>query len=169
MREIWKNIEGYENLYQVSIFGRVRKTISKTIIKSWKNDKGYFYVNLSRENIQFKVKIARLVISTFLELRKGLQVNHVNGVKSDNRLENLEWCTAAENRLHALRTGLIKRKISKYVGIRKQKSTGKWVAQIRQNGKTYYLGVFKTDKLAALAWNVAAKRLRGEFAYLNIL
>jgi len=108
-REIWKNIEGYDGDYQVSNFGRVKsfkkyRGKDEKILKQLKHIKGYLQIQLSRQTL----KVHRLVLETFnpIENMENLQVNHINGIKSNNILENLEWCTPSENMKHAFKIGL---------------------------------------------------------------
>lgn len=120
MNEEWKNILGYENFYQVSNLGNVR-SIERTFvnsrgekralvagpIKAHGNHKGYSKVKLCGLSKRKNFFIHRLVAVAFLEnpLNKE-QINHVDGVKTNNKVENLEWATASENNKHAIATGL---------------------------------------------------------------
>ena len=118
--EIWKSVEGYENSYQVSNFGRVRtldrfvdtakgsRKISGQIIKEFNNIRGYPFVSLWSHSKSMPALIHRLVAQAFISNPdKKPQVNHKNGVKTDNRVENLEWCTSSENKIHGYRMGLL--------------------------------------------------------------
>lgn len=109
MEEIWKDIKGYEGLYQVSNLGRVkslnyrRMGFSKILIPG-AGGRGYACVSLYGRS----VKIHRLVAETFIpNPNKFKCVNHINGIKTDNRVENLEWCTQKYNVHHAYENNLI--------------------------------------------------------------
>mgnify|MGYP004457772299 CR=1 FL=1 len=122
MEEIWKDIKGYEGEYQVSSLGRVRsldrykyqkgrygmmkRFYKGKILKADKDKDGYFIIKLRHK---FFYKIHRLVAQTFLEnLENKHTVNHKDGNKQNNAIDNLEWATEKENTQHAYKTGLIK-------------------------------------------------------------
>lgn len=124
MEEVWKDIEGYEELYQISNLGRTKslgRTIERTgpkgnkfyrtypekILICHKDLKGYYRTNLALNGRNTTVKIHRLVAQAFIPNPENKpQVNHINGNKKDNRVENLEWTTNNENMKHAYNTGL---------------------------------------------------------------
>ena len=108
MNEVWKEIIGYEGFYDVSNYGSVRKS-DGLIMKSRKEHDGYYRVGLSKKGIRKFHKIARLVAKSFIENPENKpEVNHKNGVKTDDILSNLEWATKSENMKHADRNGLRK-------------------------------------------------------------
>ena len=115
--EIWKDIKGYEGFYQVSNFGRV-KSVARVVKSRWGTDKplkerpvreivdglGYSRLSLSKEGIVKAHKIHRLVAEAFLQ-GEG-HINHKDGDKQNNRIENLEFCTIKQNNNHAFENGL---------------------------------------------------------------
>lgn len=106
--EIWKDIEGFEGRYQVSNKGRVKSlhfnwSDTSKILKPQRFPKGYLRVTIGGKIIG----IHRLVAMAFIDNPKGLpQVNHIDGDKANNNVENLEWCTPSENLKHAYKSGL---------------------------------------------------------------
>lgn len=111
-REVWKDIKGYEKLYQVSNLGNIKTldynhTKKEHLLKPILQQDGYYAVNLMKNGKRKRLRINRIVASAFLG-ESNLVVNHKNGNKLDNRVENLEWCTCKENTKHAMNTGLIK-------------------------------------------------------------
>ena len=109
--EIWKNIENYEG-YQISNFGNVKslskkikckngfRTTKEKILKLKKSKQGYLSIQLKNKGNFFSVH--RLVALAFIDNPENkLQVNHINGIKHDNRIDNLEWCNQSENQIHA--------------------------------------------------------------------
>lgn len=121
MKEIWKDIKGYEELYQVSNFGRIKRISylhgkSKKYIKKEKIKKavitiqGYLQVGLSNNGLKH-IKVHRLVAETFIPNPNNLpQINHKDGNKQNNNVDNLEWCTCSENIIHAFKNNLKKGK-----------------------------------------------------------
>jgi hypothetical protein len=115
--EIWKNIKGYEGKYQVSNLGRIKslyrwngKAFYKRehIMESYINNKnGYIYIALMKNNKNKNCRLHRLVAEAFIPNPENKpQVNHIDGDKTNNNANNLEWCTQSENELHAYNKGL---------------------------------------------------------------
>ena len=125
MQEIWKDIVGYEGVYQISNFGNVRSlkywsNIHKKyydrikILKKRNNNLGYEVINLSKFGIKKYYTIHRLVAKAFIPNPNNYkEINHIDGNKRNNYVDNLEWCTRSQNMLHAYNKGL-KKGISKY-------------------------------------------------------
>lgn len=111
--EIWKDVNGYEGVYQISNLGNIkslpRKNAKGKILNPSTNNRGYLRVGLCfKEKVRYE-SIHRLVAEAFIPNRKNLpEVNHINGNKLDNRVENLEWVTKGQNQIHAYKTGLRK-------------------------------------------------------------
>lgn len=105
--EIWKDILGFEGLYQVSNLGRVKSLeridarghrVKEKILKPTINHKGYYKASLYKNSKVKKYSVHRLVYEAFNgQIPEGLQVNHINEIKTDNRLENLNLMTCKEN------------------------------------------------------------------------
>jgi hypothetical protein len=118
--EIWKDIKEFNNEYQISNLGRIRSK-EAIIIRSngipYKReskilkpavDKGYLKGAVCLNKKLVRYKIHRLVADAFVNGKKdGLEVNHINGNKTDNNAQNLEWVTRSENMIHAVKTGLL--------------------------------------------------------------
>jgi hypothetical protein len=137
MKEIWKDIAGFEGLYQVSNLGNVKRLISERVFEErpigrTKDKYGYIKRVLSKEGKIYFFTEHRLVAMTFIDnpLNKKT-VNHKNGIKTDNSVENLEWCTNKENMKHAIETGL---KDQKGIKHHKCKLTEEQVLEIRKIG-----------------------------------
>lgn len=123
--EIWKDLVGYEESYQISNLGNLKskdKMVKSSnnsmackkgqLIKTITRKHGYVEVCLCNKNKKKTFRVHRLVAISFIPNSENKkQVNHINGIKTDNRLENLEWCTSKENINHAF--DVLKRKPSK--------------------------------------------------------
>lgn len=109
--ERWRPVIGFEHLYEVSDFGRVRSLPRKVgpstvrkgrILKPADNGGGYQWVSLYRNGEKHKRYIHRVVAEAFVANPDGLpEVNHIDGDKTNNRADNVEWVTHAENQQHA--------------------------------------------------------------------
>lgn len=101
--ESWKKIKGYEMRYEVSDIGRIRRISDGKVMRPAKNKNGYFHIVLSKDGQPHDYRVHRIVAAAFLE-NKGNKsdVNHKNGIKTDNRVENLEWVSHSENELHKI-------------------------------------------------------------------
>lgn len=103
--EKWLPVVGYEDYYQISDQGNIFSFFTSRPIKAFLTRKGYLRVDFKGK----KFLVHKLIMETFVGKEPKLQVNHKNGIKTDNRLENLEWTTAQQNVDHAWGLGLVPR------------------------------------------------------------
>ena len=114
MKEEWISVKGYENLYEISNFGRVKSLGNKSNHKSEKilkqclsRKNGYLSVSLSKNGKTKSYRVHRLVAEHFIpNSNKLFQVNHIDGNKQNNHINNLEWITCKENIHHAWNNNL---------------------------------------------------------------
>lgn len=138
--ELWKDIPNFEGLYQASINGEIRSIYKyKKILKQSKSKNGYLKVMLCANGKRKLISVHRLIAMTFLEdYETNLQVNHKNGIKTDNRVDNLEMVTPSENIRHSFENGLQKAKFGKehplYKKYGKENKTSKKVNQYDLEG-----------------------------------
>ena len=160
--EEFRDIIGYEGLYQISNFGNVKslgndKTKKEKNLKPRLNKHGYYQVSLSKFNLSSTFLVHQLVAVAFLNhipCGHDLVIDHCNNIKSDNRLENLQIVTQRYN------TCKVKiNNSSKYKGVSWHKSSKKWMSRILLDNKTIHLGSFKCELAAALAYQNKLKTL----------
>lgn len=127
--EIWKGVVCYEELYQVSNLGRVKSlktkiqrrdgvitTKKEMILKQHNDTRGYLKVDLSKNNKNKNKMVHRLVAQAFISNPNNKEtVNHINEIKTDNRVENLEWLTVQENNTYGTRVSRMQKSLSKTV------------------------------------------------------
>lgn len=98
--EVWQDIQGYSGIYQVSTLGRIRslKKGKIKLLKPYINNMGYAVLSLYANHKQKTYHVHKLVAETFLVKVDGKNyIDHINGIKTDNRIDNLRWCTPKEN------------------------------------------------------------------------
>ncbi len=166
--EIWVAVKGYDGLYEVSNMGRVRsldfviqaKGTSKKrqwrgcVLKQGINTAGYYVVSLHLRGKSSTRQVHQLVAIGFLNHQIGgraLIVNHIDGEKLNNRVDNLEIVTYRQNNSTCFRKNTEKY-TSKYVGVCLDKKSKKWIASIMINKKIKYLGSFKEEIEASKAY-----------------
>jgi hypothetical protein len=113
-----KTVPGFEGLYAVTKNGRVwtyarrakgavKYHIKGRFLTPQADEKGYLHVNLVKDGKIHVINVHRLIAKAFIPNPNNVaQVNHKNAVKSDNRVQNLEWCTAKQNSIHAIKVGV---------------------------------------------------------------
>ena len=107
--EEWKPISGYENLYEVSTHGRVRNRHGRILAQNKKKNSDYMRVHLAKNNTAKHFLVHRLVAMAFLPMEEGKDtVNHLDHDKTNNHVDNLEWCTLKENCAYAAQEGRYK-------------------------------------------------------------
>ena len=131
--EKWVKVFGFEELYEVSNYGNIRN--SKFIMKQQLDKHGYKYICLTKNKIQQKFKVHRIVLSSFLGEQKDLVCNHKDKNRQNNNLDNLEWVSVLENNIHKF---LSKKN---HVGIIRKNN--KWYSRAQINNKRIDLGYFE--------------------------
>lgn len=169
--EMFKDITGYEGIYQVSDLGRI-KSLSRTIYMKGKYPylskdkilkpstvtKGYLAVGLTNNIKTTTKKIHTLVGMTFLNfifnIKDNLVIDHINEIKKDNRLINIQIITTRQN-ISKSRTG----KYSKFTGVGWHVKNKKWISRINIKGKEVNLGSFLTEEDAYNAYQEKLKAI----------
>lgn len=169
--EIWKDIEGYEGLYQVSNLGRIKsmannKTRKEKILKENKNNYGYHIVGLSKKNVRNFKLVHRLVAMAFIEnVNNYKEINHIDENKDNNSADNLEWTTHSMNIKHGsgmkrahtsvIRNGKPKRVLCVETGVEypSTMSASKATGVVQSNISQCCNGIFK--KAGGFHWKYA--------------
>lgn len=159
--EIWKDIVGYEGLYQVSNLGRVKSldrivehkkaplTIKERILKQRLGGKQnrYYSVCLWKNSNGKIIYVHKLVAETFLEKKENTVIDHIDNDSKNNKLTNLQYISQRKNS-----TKDKKGYSSKYPGVHFEKQRNKWIARIRYKNKNIFLGRFNSEIDANLAY-----------------
>ena len=167
MKEIWKDIPGYEGCYQISDHGNV-KSLQRKIIRSNSrlysakehllnpiiSNSGYRIVSLRKNGNQKTYAVSALIAIAFLDHQpdRKIVVDHINNIKTDDRLENLQVITQRINSSKDRENPK-----SKYIGVCWNKNKKKWHSKIHINGKQKFLGYFDDEQEAAVAYRQALK------------
>ena len=157
MKETWKEICDYNGAYLISSLGKVKsfKGKKERILKYNCNYHGYRQVVLSINNIRRTCTVHQLVAEFFLNHKstKGLQVDHIDNNRINNKLSNLQVITCRENASKD-RSGS-----SKYTGVCWCKAENKWKTRILINKTQIHLGMFKSEENASLIYKKALKNI----------
>jgi len=186
--ERWKRIINFPD-YKISSLGKIERITTKSgtrsgkILKQNYKKNGYVYICLTKNNKKYYKRVHRLVLETFnpIENINKLECNHINGIKSDNRLENLEWCTRSENEKHAYKIGLKhqsierKKKLSDLMKIKhrgeknpRSKLTEKQVIQIKMLFKLGFRNKYISEKYNISIPTVSQIRTKKLWCYINV-
>lgn len=153
--EIWKDIPGYENLYQASTTGNIKSNITNKILKPG-DTRGYKNVVLTKEKVRKSFRVHQLVAITFLGHKiNGMKsiIDHIDDNKSNNHISNLR---ITDNRTNTNKSK--KNKKSKFRGVH-QHTCRKWTSQIRIGNKREYLGLFGKEEEASEAYESRLKQI----------
>lgn len=170
--EVWKQIKGFEGLYEISNCGRVKslarswisgkglvRTKPDTILKSRLNHSGYLYVVLSKVGKQKSKTIHAICWDNLGDKPRNCKIHHVDHIdnqKTNNRIDNLQLLTARENAVKYHKT---QKRSSKFTGVYWNKRLKKWKAQINQNNNKIYLGIFSNEYNAYIAYKKALNEI----------
>ena len=157
-QEVWKDVLGYEEIYQISSLVRVKSLSRKSyngkgyfnskekFLKSRITTKGYYSYSLTKNNKTIDFLAHRLIAVAFIENPFSKRtVNHKDSIRTNNSIDNLEWASYRENHCHRVSK---MPKSSKYVGVSFHKITKKWESNICVLGKLIHLGIYKTEEEA---------------------
>lgn len=172
MQEIWKDIPNYEGIYQASNLGNI-KSLSRKVcnghrcyiskekqLKPCIKGNSYFIVNLFKNNKTKTFYVHKLIAITFLNYTpdsRKIVIDHINNIKTDNRLENLQIVTQRYN-ISKIEGNFT----SKYKGVCWDKSSKKWKSAIRIGNVVKYLGLFNCELKASIAYQNELKIIENE-------
>lgn len=176
--EFWRSVVGYEGLYEVSNFGRIKgmekiRTAkggsyirNEQIIIQSIHHNGYKVIGMTKNGKRKSFESHRIIAMSFLPNPDNkAEVNHINLDRGDNSLENLEWTSRRENLSHGFKNKICS---SQYRGVAYNKNTKKWIAYCSFNGKLIRMGYkFDNELDAARAYNNKLDELNIENKYKN--
>lgn len=182
-KEIWKDIKGYEGLYEVSNMARIRtvphlmtakdgrKMIIPAKIRKQSIDwHGYLYVKVRRGNKQTSLRVHRAIMEAFVPNPYDKPfIDHINTIKTDNRIENIKWVTAHENTqnlitLERIKDACTEDEIKRQIQVKKDNGTwnGRKVFQYSKDGA--FIAEYETLSDAAKVLNKDARRCSGNIS-----
>jgi hypothetical protein len=148
MCEEWKTINNYPN-HSISNFGVIRNNETKRILKL-STSSGYLRIGLCKDGLQKHFSQHQLLGLHFIPNPENYkQIDHINGIRNDNRIENLRWGNQSQNQRNKKKRANCS---SQYQGVSYFKRVNKWAAAISINKETKYLGYFATELEAFNVW-----------------
>lgn len=172
MTEIWKDIQGFEGLYQISNNGRVKslerlvnnkngkRIVKEKVLKNQINSKGYYSVVLRKQNKNITKEIHRMVAIAYINNDKNYSyVNHIDGNKKNNKISNLEWCDCQHNIREAYRLGL-----NHYTNLTNFKNLPKKVLQYDKNNSllSEFNSIREASRITQVCYNSISLNCRGK-------
>ena len=158
-KEMWKGIEGYDN-YIVSSYGRIKNIETGRILRPLKN-RGYLQIILYCDGKRKKIFIHRAVAQAFLTNPENKKcIDHKNGIRDDNNIENLRFSTHTEN---GRNKSINRNNTTSFKGVTFRKDLNKYASRITIHGILKFIGYYKTKEEASEAYEARAKELFGEF------
>lgn len=172
MTDNWKDIKGFEGLYQISNLGNIKslkryvknkygyRVVNEKILKNQINSKGYYSVVLRKENKTFTKEIHRLLAIAFIpNINNDKYINHKDGNKLNNSLDNLEWCTCQYNIKEAYRLGL-----NRYTNLINFKNLPKKVLQIDKDNNLIaeYDSIREASRITGICYNSISLNCQGK-------
>ena len=157
-REIGRPIKNFEKHYEVSSFGRISNY--RKIMQTYEINSGYLAIKFTINGKRTSHLVHRLVAETFIPNPENKsEVNHIDGNKHNNRVDNLEWVSSSENKQHAIHTrlkvynnpstGKKLGKLSNYHNVSYDRSRNKYIGSVAHNGKLHYQKRFDNEIDAA--------------------
>lgn len=175
----WRDVVGYEGFYKVSSNGEIINLKLKHLVSRKEANNGYILITLNKNGVYQSIMAHRIVAMAFVPNPENKpKVNHLNGIRNDNRAENLDWKTHQETIQHSFKylgrkSNLIGRMpgtknkfntTSKYVGVQWKKKNKTWNSMIGWKYKQYYLGCHATEFQAHKAYKEALSHIKkGDF------
>jgi len=168
MKEIWKNIQGFEGLYKVSNKGQVLSVRKGILLKQSIGTDGYYKVSLCDGKTHYK-RVNRLVAEAFIPKVEGKNiVNHIDLNKLNNNVDNLEWSTIKENTIHAYNNNIKYHNFAKYKLWKMSPKRNKKIAVFY---KGEYIKTYNSKKDVAQDLNISEKtiynRLNNKFSSVS--
>jgi hypothetical protein len=164
MREVWKDVVGFEGLYKISCCGSVLSLRNKKVLSPLTTPAGYWKVILFGTGKKRQVEIHRLIAEAFIPNPQNKPwVDHIDRDRRNNSISNLRFVSPGES--HQNKAGWGRK--SKFRGVVKVGS--RWGAKIGHNKQVYWLGTFVTEEDAARAYNKMSLKLHGDTGIRSLL